>query len=209
MIRYAQATLGPVQTNCYIVFDDEIKKAVIIDPADEAEYLISGLGQLKVQLCAILLTHGHFDHIQAVPEIKEKFSVPVYVHRADEEALKDPGMFGMPSVKIFLKEDDVRLNGGETVEFPGMKFKVIHTPGHTKGSVCYYMEDAGILFSGDTLFCHSWGRTDFPGGSEKEIFESIREKLLPLPEETLVLPGHDSATTIKEERKIHRWRENK
>ena len=205
MIRYAQATLGPVETNCYIVFDDEEKKAVIIDPADEADILISGLDELKVSPCAILLTHGHFDHIQAVPALKEKFHVPVYVHFADEELLKDPAMFGLSSVKIFLKEDDVRLYGGETLTFPGMSFKVIHTPGHTKGSVSYYLEDPGILFSGDTLFCHSWGRTDFPGGSEKEIFESIRNKLLPLPEETLVLPGHNSETTIKEERRMHRF----
>ena len=205
MIKYAQATVGPIQTNCYIVFDDEIKKAVIIDPADEADYLISGLGQLGVSLCAILLTHGHFDHIQAVPAINEKFSVPIYVHSADEEMLKNPSMFGMQSVKIFLKEDDIRLSGAETLTFPGMSFKVLHTPGHTKGSVSYYLENPGILFSGDTMFCHSWGRTDFPGGSEKEIFASIREKLLPLPEETLVLPGHNSATTIKEERKVHRY----
>ena len=206
MIRYAMATVGPVETNCYIVFDDEEKKAVIIDPADEAGLLISGLEELKVSPCAILLTHGHFDHIQAVPEIKEKFHVPVYVHAADEEMLKDPAMFGMPSVKIFLKEDDVRLYGGETLSFPGLSFDVIHTPGHTKGSVSYYMKEPGILFSGDTLFCHSWGRTDFPGGSEKEIFASIREKLLPLPEETLVLPGHNSETTIKEERRVHRFK---
>lgn len=205
MIRYAMATLGPVETNCYIVFDDEEKKAVIIDPADEADILISGLEELGTSLCAILLTHGHFDHIQAVPAIKEKFKVPVYVHCADEELLKDPAMFGLSSVKIFLKDDDVRLYGGETLDFPGMSFKVIHTPGHTKGSVSYYLEDPGILFSGDTLFCHSWGRTDFPGGSEKEIFKSIKEKLLPLPEETLVLPGHNSETTIKEERRVHRF----
>lgn len=205
MIKYAGATVGPIQTNCYFVFDDEIKKAVIIDAADEPRYLAAGLDELDVSLCALLLTHGHFDHIQAVPALKEKFNVPIYIHADDEEMLKNPGMFGMDSVKIFLKDDDIRLYGGETLEFPGMKFKVFHTPGHTKGSVCYYMEEEGILFSGDTMFSHSWGRTDFPGGSEKQIFESIRTKLLPLPEETYVLPGHNSPTTIKEERKVHRF----
>ena len=205
MIKYARATVGPIQTNCYFVFDDEEKKAVIVDPADEPDYLAGCLDKLGVSLCAILLTHGHFDHIQAVPALKEKFHVPVYVHEADEEMLKDPAMFGMTSVKIFLKEDDVRLCGGETIAFPGMSFKVFHTPGHTPGSVCYYMENEDILLSGDTMFFHSWGRTDFPGGSEKQIFESIRQKLLPLPENTLVLPGHNSETSIGEERKIHRY----
>ena len=203
MIKYARATVGPIQTNCYFVFDDELKAAVIIDPADAPDYLSACLDELGVSLCAILLTHGHFDHIQAVPALKEKYGVPVYVHAADEEQLKEPGMFGMDSVKIILKEDDVRLYGEEVLDFPGMRFKVFHTPGHTKGSVCYYMEDPGILFSGDTMFCHSWGRTDFPGGSEKQIFESIRTKLLPLPEETYVLPGHNEPTSIEEERKVH------
>ena len=203
MIRYARACVGPVQTNCYFVFDDEIKKGIIIDPADSPDYLAGCADELGFSLCALVLTHGHFDHIQAVPALKEKFHVPVYVHENDEEMLKDPAMFGMDSVKVFLKEDDVRLKGGETIEFPGMKFEVISTPGHTKGSVCYYLKQEGILFSGDTMFCHSWGRTDFPGGSEKEIFASIREKLLPLPEDTYVLPGHNSPTTIREERKVH------
>lgn len=206
MIKYAMAALGPIQTNCYIVFDDEIKKAVIIDPADNASYIEAALSQIGTEPIAILLTHGHFDHIQAVPRLKEKYSLPIYVHGEDEEMLKNPSLFGMESVKIFLKEDDIRLKGGETLSFPGMEFKVIHTPGHTRGSVCYYMEKDGILFSGDTMFHNSWGRTDFPGGSEEEIFASIREKLLPLPEETLVLPGHEDSTTIKEERRIHRYK---
>lgn len=206
MIKYARARVGQIQTNCYIVFDEEEKKAVIIDPADEGKYLEDCFLQLKVEPMAILLTHAHFDHIQAVPYLKEKFNIPIYVHEADEEMLKDPGMFGMDSVKIYLQDDDVRLKGGETLDFSKMSFQVIHTPGHTPGSVCYYAKEAKMLLSGDTMFWHSWGRTDFPGGSEKELFDSIEEKLLPLPADTLVLPGHEGPTSIEEERKVHRYK---
>lgn len=205
MIKYARAVVGQIQTNCYIVFDDELKKAVIVDPADNAPYLSKGFDELGVEPEAILLTHGHFDHIQAAPALKEKYGLPIYVHEADEEMLKNPGMFGMSSVKIFLQDDDVKLKGGEELHFTGMDIKVIHTPGHTPGSVCYYLEAADMLLSGDTMFFHSWGRTDFPGGSDTEIFRSINEKLLPLPENTLVLPGHEGSTSIEEERKVHRY----
>ena len=196
--------VGIVRANCYLVWND--LACVLIDPGDDAERIETALQQLGKPLKAILLTHGHFDHVGAVKALKERYpQVPVMIGALDEELLLEPervykGMLSRIPDSLHLKADRL-LSDGDEINVNGMRFTVIATPGHTPGSGCYYLEDNEILFSGDTLFHGSRGRTDFPGGSESEIMKSIREKLLKkLPDETAVLPGHNDSTTIGTEK---------
>ena len=196
--------VGIVRANCYLVWND--LACVLIDPGDDAERIETALQQLGKPLKAILLTHGHFDHVGAVKALKERYpQVPVMIGALDEELLLEPervykGMLSRIPDSLHLKADRL-LSDGDEINVKGMHFTVIATPGHTPGSGCYYLEDNEILFSGDTLFHGSRGRTDFPGGSESEIMKSIREKLLKkLPDETAVLPGHNDSTTIGTEK---------
>ena len=205
-IKINVARVGFIQTNCYFILNDETKKGIIVDPGDEADYIEDCVKQLEMVPEALFLTHAHYDHIGAVGEIKEKYKVPVYVHEADIPMLEDKSK-NMGMTEYHLRGDDVILHGGEELDIAGMKIQVIHTPGHTPGGVCYYFKGNSFLISGDTLFRFSWGRTDFPGGDERAIMSSIREKLLPLPEDTRVFPGHDSPTRIGDERRIHGYKE--
>ena len=193
--------VGMLQTNCYLVFDSIIRKALIVDPGGDADFIEECIGKLGVEPAALLLTHGHSDHFMALTELKEKYKVCVYVHADDAYRLRFQG--GFVDASYILQPDDVLLHDGDRLNLGGMNIKVIHTPGHTEGGVCYYFPENALLISGDTLFFHSWGRTDFPGGNEALLFRSIREKLLPLPPETRVLPGHEGTTTIGEERRVH------
>lgn len=202
MIRINCIRVGMLQTNCYIVYDEEIKEAVIIDPGDNAAFLANCIDSMGLNATAILLTHAHMDHIQAIPELKEKYDLPLYVGEKDVPMLKDKYL-NMGNTSIELDEKDTALKDKDIVNIAGMEFQVISTPGHTPGGVCYYLEKENVLFSGDTLFRFSWGRTDFPGGSERDLMDSIRNKLLPLPEDTIVYPGHEGATRIGDERKLH------
>ena len=198
--------VGMLQTNCYVIYDKEIRQAVIVDPGDNADFIEECINKMEgVTVAAVLLTHCHSDHFKGLTDIKNKYKVPVYVHEADAHRLKYQGGFLEASYE--LQPDDVMLHDGDHLSIGGMDIDVLHTPGHTEGGVCYYFKDNGILVSGDTLFYHSWGRTDFEGGDEAALFRAIREKLLPLPPETIVLPGHNDTTTIKEERMVHRFRE--
>lgn len=198
--------VGMLQTNCYVIYDKEIRQAVIVDPGDNADFIEECINKMEgVTVAAVLLTHCHSDHFKGLTDIKNKYKVPVYVHEADAHRLKYQGGFLEASYE--LQPDDVMLHDGDHLSIGGMDIDVLHTPGHTEGGVCYYFKDNGVLVSGDTLFYHSWGRTDFEGGDEAALFRAIREKLLPLPPETIVLPGHNDTTTIKEERMVHRFRE--
>ncbi|MGI6072973.1 MAG: MBL fold metallo-hydrolase [Lachnospiraceae bacterium] len=203
-IRINCVKVGMLATNCYLVYDEDEKRAVVCDPGDNAEFIADCVEKLGLEAEAIFLTHAHMDHIQAVDELKEKYAVPVYVHEADEPMLKSTS-YNMGCKVITLTDEDVRLKGGEVLNIGKMEIHVIHTPGHTPGGVCYYFPAGGFLLSGDTMFRYSWGRTDFPGGSERDLMKSIREKLLPLPEETIVYPGHEGATKIGDERRVHRY----
>lgn len=197
--------VGMLQTNCYVIYDKEIRQAVIVDPGDNADFIEECISKMEgVTVAAVLLTHCHSDHFKGLTDIKNKYKVPVYVHEADAHRLKYQGGFLEASYE--LQPDDVMLHDGDHLSIGGMEIDVLHTPGHTEGGVCYYFKDNGILVSGDTLFYHSWGRTDFEGGDEAALFRAIREKLLPLPSETIVLPGHNDTTTIKEERMVHRFK---
>ena len=193
--------VGMLQTNCYVVYDSEIKQALIVDPGDDAHFIEECINKMGVSVAAILLTHGHSDHFKALTELKERYNVCVYVPADDAYRLKYQA--GFVDASYIIQPDDVMVHDGDHLDIGGMHITAIHTPGHTEGGTCYYLPENAILISGDTLFCHSWGRTDFPGGNQVTLFRSIREKLLPLPPETVVLPGHEGTTTIGEERKVH------
>lgn len=192
--------LSGFQTNCFIVYNDETKEAIIIDPASSPERVVDKIVSFGCIPKAILLTHGHGDHIGAVEELKNKYKIKVYVHKDEKETLENPEI----NLSYMMGENisfspDILLEDGETINIAGFKIKVIHTPGHTKGSCCYLFEEYGVLFSGDTLFYGSYGRTDFPTGSQSQLMRSIKEKLLILDPTTVVYSGHGSETTIGDE----------
>ena len=200
--RIKTYVLGGVSTNCYLVFREGEKTAVIIDPADNADYLKNKCREFGVEPEAVLLTHAHFDHIMGIDKVIDRYGeMPVYVEESDLELLHTPSM----------NESTVYTNGysypggdvihdGDVLHLIGEDFRVIHTPGHTQGGVCYYVEKEGVLFSGDTLFCCSVGRSDFATSSTSALIRSIKEKLFLLPDETKVFPGHMGATTIGNEK---------
>lgn len=171
--------VGSLQTNCYILVDEKSQEAVVIDPGDEAAKILLEIRSLKVHY--IILTHAHPDHFGAVDEIKKITGALLLMN---------------PEDSWFFKPDK-EIKEGEEIRFGGLTLKVLHTPGHSKGSICLYT--IGYLFSGDTLFSQGCGRTDLPGGSMDEMRRSLK-RLSTLPDETLVYPGHDEATTIRQEK---------
>ncbi|MDQ0156396.1 MBL fold metallo-hydrolase [Robertmurraya andreesenii] len=199
-MNWEQIPLGPLQTNCYIIANKE-KKCLIFDPGEEGSKLIRHLEQRKLTPLAILLTHAHFDHIGAVDDIRNRYHIPVYLHEQEKGWLMDPALNGsqffmMGPIKV--NPADHVINGEGKMEVGDFSFEVFATPGHSPGSVSYYFED-GFVVSGDALFQGSIGRTDLPGGNHEVLIKSIHEKLLVLPEETQVLPGHGPTTTIESE----------
>ena len=196
-----QYCVGQVATNCYFAINGETKEMLVIDPGDSAKMLADKINQEGLKPQAILLTHGHFDHVMAAEELAGIFGVKIYAHEKEQDTLENPGK----NVSLMVGgrdayHADVYVKDEEVLELAGMKVKVLHTPGHTAGGCCYYLEEEGALFSGDTLFCQSVGRTDFPGGSMSEIVRPIKEKLMALPDEVRVYPGHMDLTTIGKER---------
>ena len=193
-------------TNCYIVEDEKSKEAMVIDPGGEENKILEMLDSLGIEkLKYIYLTHCHGDHFGAILPVKEKKGGKVLIHRDDAEGLYNPEIsltyyIGMEDIKL---EADSRVDEGDTIHIGDIEFKVIHTPGHTKGGSCLYCEKEGLLFSGDTLFKGTWGRTDLPTSSFVDIIDSITNKLAVLPSETIVYPGHGHSTRIKEEEPIY------
>jgi glyoxylase-like metal-dependent hydrolase (beta-lactamase superfamily II) len=189
--------VGPLETNCYVVSDDATGEAMVIDPGDEPDRIIELSEGLDVKY--IVLTHAHFDHAGAVPELKEATGASIALHPADKKAYsivtEQAAFWGFQSDP--MPEPDILLAEGDELNLGGTTFRVLHTPGHSPGCIC--LVGGGVLFSGDTLFKGSVGRTDFPGGSIGELKASFR-RLLELPPETAVLPGHGPATTIAGER---------
>ena len=196
-------TVGPIGTNCYLLLDEETKEAFLVDPGDEAEYLISELNRREVMLRAVLLTHGHFDQVLAVSAVKEAYpGAEVLMGERERPMAENEDLnSGFPGQHCSYAVDRY-LAGGEEISLAGVTLRVLETPGHTAGSVCYYAEELGVLFAGDTLFYHSYGRYDLPTGSVRDLRESLTTLLTTLPEEVQVLPGHGRTTTIKEERII-------
>ena len=193
-------------TNCYIIYDQESKETMCIDPAgdvEKIEYMIKEI--LKGNLKYIYLTHCHGDHIGGVTELKQRCGGKILIQREDSKGLNDKyinlsGIIDIPEIEL---EADSIVDDGDLIHLGNLEFKIIHTPGHTKGGSCVYCEKEKCLFSGDTIFSGTWGRTDLPTSSREEIMQSITEKILKLPDETIIYPGHGRTTRVSDEKNIY------
>lgn len=196
--------VGNLATNCYVVGDPETKKGIIIDPGGHAERIMDAVERENLEIVAIVDTHGHFDHVLDNEAVKQATGAPIAIHPADAPMLTDPkkgfgvfamffgGLRGGPPA-------DVLLNEGDEVRFGNQVLKVVHTPGHSQGSISLVGD--GVVFSGDALFQGSIGRTDFPGGDYQQLIDSIRTRILTLPDDTVVYSGHGPATTVGDEKR--------
>lgn len=193
---------GIISTNCYLVSNEETKEAVLVDPAAVPASLVRHIQEEGLTIKAILLTHAHFDHIMGIDKTIEMYgAMPVYVEESDLELLHNPQLNESTVYTAgYSYAGGDAVHGGDVLKLIGYDFEVIHTPGHTQGGACYYVKSQGVVFSGDTLFCCSVGRSDFATSSTSALIRSIREKLFLLPDETIVYPGHMGATTIGNEK---------
>ena len=179
-------------TNCYIICDENTKETLVVDPAGDVDKIIATIELLKGKLKYIYLTHCHGDHIGGVTELKKRLGGKILIHRFDAEGLNDKSInlteiIDMPEIEL---EADSRIDDGDLLHLGELEFKVIHTPGHTQGSSTLYCMQEGLLISGDTLFRGTWGRTDLPTSNFMDIISSITNKLMKLPGDTIVYPGH-------------------
>jgi hydroxyacylglutathione hydrolase len=197
--------VGPLLCNCSIFGDETSREAVVIDPGDEIGQILGLLGRHSLKVKAIVITHGHIDHVGAAAQLKQATGAPVYLN---EDDLRTYAHVDMQAMWLGLNPPEpVEIDGlardGDVLRAGSMEFTVLHTPGHTPGSIGLWMPAEKKLIAGDTLFRESIGRTDLPGGDPKRILVSIREKFMPLPEDTLVIPGHGPTTTMGHERRYN------
>ncbi len=203
-LKILEYTVGEIGTNCYFLVNTDTKETIIIDPGGDGLKLQKIIASEGLKPVAIFLTHAHYDHAHHAKLMKEEYQIPVYVHEAERETLTDVSvngsdMFGLPETY----EADIFVRDGQELDVAGFHIKVLFTPGHTPGGASYYLPDHNAVFCGDTLFCGSVGRTDFPRGSTLELIRAIKEKLLVLPPDTMVYPGHMQTTTIGQEEKYN------
>ena len=200
-MKTIQLEVGNLGTNCYIVYSENTKKAVVIDPGGGLDQIMALLNREGLKVEAIINTHGHADHVFGNVKLKEMTSAPLWIHESDADMLGS----GSRNLSAFIGAStscgraDRLLKDGEVLSFGDFTLKVLHTPGHTPGGISLLAEKD--VFVGDTLFAESIGRTDFPGGSYSQLIDSIKTKLMALPDETKVYPGHGPATTIGWERR--------
>lgn len=194
--------LGMFAANCFIVGDEETKEGMIIDPAADGNTILKTVNALGLKIKIIVLTHSHMDHIGALAEVKEKTGAPLAIHAEEADSLQRP-QFRMIMAPFSKRPPpaDIILKDGDTIEVGKLSFKVLHTPGHTQGGISLYTE--GIVFTGDTLFNFGIGRADFPGSDYDQELESISKKLMTLPDNTKVCPGHGPDSTIGIERRAN------
>ena len=198
--------LGPFLANCYIVGSEKTKEGFILDPVAEAETIMDNVRQLGLTIKLIVATHTHPDHVMALSEIKEETGAPFAMHEAESAGMIASGMAHVMGLFMTgsaepLPKPDMPLKDGDTIEVGDLSFTVLHTPGHSPGGISLYGH--GMVFVGDTLFNSSIGRTDFPGCSHQQLIDSINSKLMTLPDETVVYPGHGPQTTIATERRYN------
>lgn len=195
--------VGPLMENCYILGDEQSKKSAVIDPGDESERILEVLEKRKLICEHILLTHAHVDHVSGIKGVVEATGAKVYIHKDDALMLKAAPVqaiaFGMkpfmpPKIEKYLED-------GESIEIGNLKVKVMHTPGHSSGGICFLVENC--IFVGDTIFQGSIGRTDLPGGNYDELINSVESKIFTLPDETIIYPGHGPETTVGYEKKYN------
>lgn len=192
--------VGPIYENCHVLYDDSAdggNRAIIVDPGADGSQIIDALNRRGLAPQAILLTHAHVDHIGAVPELVRRYRIPVWVHPLDRPMYSSSANELMPYLPHVRNLPAPMAEG--VPQIPGMPFCILHTPGHTPGSCCFHFAEAGICLTGDTLFCGGVGRTDLPGGSQSALERSLREVLAPLPQNTVIYPGHGESSTIGNE----------
>jgi hydroxyacylglutathione hydrolase len=199
-MKYKEVVVGALETNCYLVYCEETLQCAVVDPGAEPERIFLEIAEAELKPVVIINTHGHVDHIGANRDMKDHFGVPLYIHAADSPML---GKIQQLELSLFLGAKDSPpadhlMSDGEEIKIGNSVLRVLHTPGHSPGSVSLLGD--GFLLSGDTLFFEGVGRTDLPGGSQKQLEQSLREKVMTLPDETVVLPGHGPLTSIGQER---------
>lgn len=199
-ISIGRMVLGMVETNCYFIYDQDTKDAIVVDPAKNGIY--DTLKANGINVAGVVLTHGHFDHIMGIHEITKKSGAKVYVLAEEDELCRNAELNASVQIRRpYTIEPDVLVHDGDTIEIAGIELKVVATPGHTKGSCCYYVPAKKWLISGDTLFCCSIGRSDLPTGSEKEIMNSVHMLMDTFDDDVKVYPGHGDSSTIGYERR--------
>lgn len=202
-MEFIRIPAGVYAANCYIIYSEISREGIVVDPGGDVEIILGKIDENKLSIKYIVLTHGHGDHIGGVIELNKSLNVPVLVHEADKELMEDANknMSVIMSFGPLEFSPDSLLKDGDVIEFGKLEAEVIHTPGHTQGCICLKIQDH--LFTGDTLFKGSIGRTDLYGGDYDTIIHSLRGKILPLDDNVIVLPGHGESSTIREEKKYN------
>ena len=194
--------VGPLQCNCSILGDEVSGEAIVVDPGDDIPRIMALLARHSLTVKQILVTHAHIDHIAGAARLKQLTGAPVLYNQRDLPLVKmmdmQAGWLGIETPEVQAPDDT--LDDGRIIAITGLTGSILHTPGHTQGSVCLHLPAQSLLLAGDTLFAGSVGRTDLPGGDGPMLIRSIHERLLPLPDETVVIPGHGQRTTIGDER---------